>query len=126
VHRNREGGDRDRRDRHQILDGVERRLGLEQRLGDVGGRAAEQQRVTVGARTRGLRCADAAASAADVLDYHSAEERLDAVGPRSAHGVECATRRKRHDQPHRAIGIARLRPCAPRQGLRSSRRHSQF
>src|SRR5207248_1324896 len=72
---------------------------LEDRLGDVGRGAAEQDGVAVGARTRDRSGAQRRAAAALVLDHDGAEQRLDLLRPRPADGVEPAARRKRNHQP---------------------------
>ena len=58
MHRQRKGGNRDAGNRLELFERIELRPVLEQRLRDMRGRAAEQQRVAIGSRARGLRCAE--------------------------------------------------------------------
>src|SRR5262249_13956923 len=113
MDRQRESGDCDAGNRLQILERVELRPVLEQRLGDVGGRAAEQERVAVRSGARGLRRADRTAPAADILDDDRAQQRFHSVRPRASDGVERPARREWN---HKAYGPRRitLRPCDPR------------
>jgi len=106
--------DRDAHDRIEVLDRIVERPVLEQRLVDVRQRAAEQQRVAVGLRAGDRGGAHRGAGAADVLDHHGAEQRLDPVRPRPAEPVIGAARRERYDEADRTLRIAlrRRETCA--------------
>src|SRR5215468_6605727 len=81
---------------------------LEQRLGDVGGRTAEQERVAISSGASGLRRADRTTSAADVLDDDRAQERFHSVRPRATDGVERPAWGEWNDEPYgpRRIALA--------------------
>jgi hypothetical protein len=125
MDRQREGGNCDAGDRLQVVERVELRSVLEQRLGDVGGRTAEQQRVAIGSGARGLRRADRAAAAADVLDHDRAKQRFHSVRPRATDGVERPARREWNHKPYwpRRIG---LRSGDPRDGRHSGNARCQM
>src|SRR5262249_24188309 len=94
MDRQRESDNCDVGNRFQVLERVELRPVLEQRLGDVGGRTAEQERVAVRSGARGLRRTDRTAPAADVLDDDRAQQRFHSVRPRATDGVERPARRE--------------------------------
>src|SRR5436190_7565677 len=115
MHRQREGGDRNVRNRLQLLERIIEWSVLEQGLGDVGRRAAEEDGVAVRASAGDRGGAERTAAAALVLDHDSAEQRLDLFSPRPADGVEPAAWRKRNHEPDRPRRID-LRPRYPRHG----------
>ena len=110
------------RNRIQVLDRIIERPALEQRLVDVRLRPAEQDRVAVGPGAGDGGGTERGAAAADVLDHHGAEQRLDPVRPWATDGVERTARRKRNHEPDRPRRIG-LRPrdareCRQRGGTR--------
>ena len=127
MHRQRERGNRDVGNRLQVLERIVERPALEDRLGDVGRRAAEQDGVAVRPRARDGGGTERAAAAALVLDHDGAEQRLDFLGPRPADGIITAAGRERDHQPDRTIGIFCLRDCrARRQCARRHRGQAKF
>ena len=124
-------GERESRNHHignrlELLERIVERTALEDRLGDVGARSAQQDGVAVGTGAGDRGGAERTAAAALVLDHDGAEQRLDLLRPRAADGIEPAARRKRNHQPDRTIGIARLRECEMRRPRpRRHRRHAK-
>src|SRR5262249_19964442 len=96
-----------------VLERVELRPVLEQRLGDVGGGTAEQERVAISSGASCLRRADRTTSAADVLDDHRAQKRFYSVRPRATDGVERPAWREWNDEAYGPRRIA-LRARDPR------------
>jgi hypothetical protein len=111
MHRERKGRDRDIRDRFEVLYWIIKRPRLQNRLGHMRARTAQQQRVAVGARMRDRCGAERAPPAALIFDHDCAEQRLDSVCPWSPNGIEPAAWRKRDDQPDRPLRIVRGGTC---------------
>ena len=89
-------------------------------------RGAEQYRVAVGGRTRRCRRANRAAAAAHVFDIGRAEQLGDLAGPFAADDIDNASRRARHDELDRALGIGRLRARASRNRGRHNRASAEL
>lgn len=94
------------RDRLQVPGRVVERPDLDQRLVEVRKRAAEQNGVAVGLRTRDRGGPQRAAAAAHVLDHDRAEQRLHLLRPWTPDQVVCAAGRKRNHELDRSLGIA--------------------
>ena len=105
----RKAGYRDIGDRIEILHRIVERPGLENCLGDMRARAAEQKHVTVGPGVCDCRRAERAPAAPLVLDHDRPEQRLDPLRPGAPDGVVSTARRKRNDEPDRTLRIAALR-----------------
>src|SRR5262249_53770404 len=87
-------------DRLELFERIELRPVLEQRFRNMRGRATKQQRVAIGPRARGLRRADRAAAAADILDDDGAQSGFHLLRPRAANRVEGSARRKWNHEPY--------------------------
>ncbi len=103
----RSGGDL--RNRHEILDHVERHA-LVQPLVEHGGNIEEKERAAVRRGLGDVIDTSYAARADSILDHHRLlEPLLQTLGKHPADGVHAAAGRDRHDQRDRARGFARRR-----------------
>ncbi len=121
---------RDGRDRGEILQRVERHLGVEVRIDRDQAVLAEEQRVAVGRRLRDHVAGDVAVGAGMVLDHDRLVEKLgEFLSDHARDDVGGAAGRDRHDELDRARGILRERRSgrqrkeARRKEARQFRRH---
>src|SRR5262245_27726299 len=102
------------RDRREVLLGIERQLGEQRRVHDVGAERNEQ-RVAVRRRASGLRRADIAGRAGDVLHIKLLAEMLgELLRSKTREYVGRAAGLERHDDAHRPRR-PRLRRCVARE-----------
>ena len=115
MHRQHIGRQHSQRNRREIAQRIVRQLRVHARI-DRQRRQAHQQRVAVGRRLGDDVVADDGAGAGAVIDHHLLAELLgEFLRDDAADDVGAAARRRRHDQPDRAVRVI-LRLCAGHDG----------
>ena len=112
-------GERERRhhhvaDRFELLERIVERSILEDRLGDVRARSAQEDRVAIGTGAGDRAGTERTAAAALVFHHDGAEQALHLLRPGTTDRVVAAAGRKRNRQPDWTIGIFGLRNGAIR------------
>jgi hypothetical protein len=100
-----EGRNHHVRNRIEVLQRIVERTALEDRLGDMGARAAQEDGVAIRAGAGDRGSAERTASSPLVFNDHGAKHRLHLLRPRAPDGVVSAARRERNHEPDRTVRI---------------------